>query len=231
MGAGRQRLCQDSPDLLLLETHMYFTTFELTLIGAILLVLLAIGILITLGNERVRRATLEVRAVIREYALTDLAMKREQHRQARHYASKEAALAELRQILLDVTGRHYELTDLLSWQSMPVPAISARSIGGEQLILTPAAEAYLESRRRAGRPLLKRQLAITQVDALNSTEFVIAELEAIACHLAGSEGPALLPRTEHWDLLIVAPNTFELPNANSPRLWRALARLGLANGK
>jgi hypothetical protein len=210
---------------------MYFTTFELTLIGAILLVLLAIGVLITLGNERVRRATLQVRTVIREYALTDLAMKREQHRQARHYASKEGALAELRQILLDVTGRHYELTDLLAWQSMPVPAISTQSIGGEQLILTPAAEAYLESRRQAGRPLPKRQLTIIQVDALNSSEFVVAELEAIARHLAGSEGPASLPRTEHWDLILVAPSTFDLPNADSPRLWRALARLGLANGK
>ncbi len=67
-----------------------FTFEDLILLVSVLVALIALGAVIAVSNERVRRATLEVRDAARAWALEDLAMKRESARRAIQFENTDA---------------------------------------------------------------------------------------------------------------------------------------------
>ncbi len=175
------------------------TPSELILIFCVIVALLALGATITVSNERVRAATLQVRDVAREYALADMAMRREQARQSIAYVNSADGLLTLSQIALDVTGEKREFNQL-SFAAGAVIAVAARSKDGSEAIFTPSLRAFVEANpQRRG-----RARRVYAVSGLVSGPFVVEELG----ELARSLGATALPRTEQWELAVFAPEDY-----------------------
>lgn len=179
-----------------------FTSTDIFLAICLVIALGALGAAITIGNERVRRATLQVRDVARHYALADLAMRREQARAAFTFATPADGLRTLNQIALDVTGERHELVQM-SVVAGAIPAITARGRDESEFIFTPSADAYLN----ASPDKRRRVQQLCSIDGLVSGPFVVEELSALAQHL----GLSALPRTEQWSLIVLSQPRFEYP--------------------
>lgn len=172
---------------------------DFILLICILLSLIALGIVITIGNERVRRATLQVRDVAQAYALADLAIRRDQARATFTFSNPADGLKTLSQIALDVTGQRHELTQL-SVVNGPVTAIAVLTKDGSEAVFTPSADAYLKAN-----PAKRKRVQETHlVNGLVSGPFVVEELSALAQYL----GVTALPRTEQWSLIWFAPEEY-----------------------
>jgi len=193
-----------------------FTLTDLLFLSVIIILLMALGALIALGNERVRRATLELRSVARDYALADLRMRREAMSRAIQYDDKDKAVAAISQILLDVIGEKRELAEV-SLVPGQVVAVSCLELSGREAVLTPSRDAYLEA--YAG----KRDMVTQEypVNGLNSGEFVTEELAAVARFL----GAQALPRTEEWIMLEVGRSRSDVVRARRKGLPGFLGRL------
>jgi hypothetical protein len=182
----------------------------------VLLAILALAAIITLGNERVRRATLDVRDVAHAYALGDLAMRREQARRTFSFANQAESLQALEQIALDAAKCRYELLSL-SVAPGAIAALLTVSREGETCIFTPSADSFLKAHPAYIRRVSERHL----ISGLNGSPFVIEELEAVAHGL----GLTALPRTEEWVLLIAAPEDYSLlPRSGWPGWVRRVRR-------
>ncbi len=185
-----------------------FTFEDLILLVSVLVALIALGAVIAVSNERVRRATLEVRDVARAWALEDLAMKHESARRAIQFENTDAPHA-LSQIALDVTGAR---TDFADARIAPgnVPALIARTAAGVETVFTPSAKAFL----KANPAYARRVKATRQVSALEAGPFVAEELAAIgqACGLTA------LPRTEQWEMLSLGADDHSIMPRSSFRL-------------
>lgn len=193
-----------------------FTSTDLLFLGVIVILLIALGALISLGNERVRRATLELRDVTRDYALADLRMRREAMSRAIQYDDKDKVVAAISQILLDVIGEKRELAEV-NLVPGQVLAVSCLELSGREAIFTPSREAYFEAYTG------KREMVTQErsVNGLNSGEFVTEELAAVARFL----GAPALPRTEEWTLLEVGYSHSDVVRARQKRLPGFLGRL------
>jgi hypothetical protein len=174
---------------------------ELTLAISIFIAILALGAVIAIGNERVRRATLQVREVAHEYALADLAMRREQARRSISFATQAECVQALEQIALDASKERHEMTNITVAPGS-VAALVASTRNGSLCILTPSAETFLT----ANPAYARRAVEQYAVNGLTSNPFVIAELEAIARW----HGITALPRTEEWSLLVVPSEDYSL---------------------
>lgn len=182
----------------------------------VLLAILALAAIITLSNERVRQATLEVRDVAHAYALSDLAMRREQARHTFSFAGQAESLQALEQIAFDAAKRRYELLNL-SVAPGGVPALLAVSRQSDTCIFTPTPDAFSEAHPAYTRRISARHL----ISGLNASPFVIEELEA----LAHGSGLTALPRTAEWVLFIVRPEDFSLlPSSGWPGWVRRVRR-------
>lgn len=169
------------------------------LLFCILLSLVALGAVITIGNERVRQATLQVRDMAQAYALADLAIRREQARATFTFSNPADGLKTLSQIALDVTGQRHEFVQL-SIANGPVTAITVLTKDGSEAVFTPSADAYLK-----GNPAKRKHVQQTHlVNGLVSGPFVVEELSALAQFL----GVTALPRTEQWNLIWFAPEDY-----------------------
>ncbi len=193
-----------------------FTSTDLLFLGVIIVLLLALGVLITLGNERARRATLELRDVAREYALADLRIRREAMSRAIQYDDQDKAVAAISQILLDVVGQKRELAEI-NLAPGGVVAITCLELSGREAILTPAREAYLEAYPDKREAVTGEHL----VNGLNSGEFVVEELAAVA-HFLGAQA---MPRTEEWTLLEVGGSGSAVVHARRRGISGLLGRL------
>ena len=171
------------------------TPTDSIIILCIIAALVALGVVIALSNERVRRATLQVRDVTREYALADLAMRRESARRAIAYSSPAEALLVLTQIAFDVSGKRYALSQLSATKD--TTAIVARTQDLYDLVFAPNDKAYFASHPSAR----SRKPALYDVNGMTSGAFVAQELEAAA----QSAGITTLPRVESWTLIILEP--------------------------
>ena len=167
---------------------------EFILAVCILIAILVLGAVITLGNERVRRATLQVGQVVHAYALADLAMRRDGARQTFKFASAEDCQRALEQIALDVCKEPQAL-NAVTRAPGPVAALIGKTGTGGSSVFTPSPDAFLVSNPAYARRGLQRHA----INGLTSHPFVIEELEAVA-HW---HGLSVLPRTEEWNLLIV----------------------------
>ena len=148
---------------------------ELTLTIGIFVAILALGAVITIGNERVRRATLQVREVAHEYALADLAMRREQARRSISFANQAECLQALEQIALDASKERHEMTSItVAPSSVAAMVVSTRN--GSLCIFTPSAEMFF----KANPAYARRAVEEYAVNGLTSHPFVVAELEAVA---------------------------------------------------
>mgnify|MGYP001596759464 CR=1 FL=1 len=119
------------------------TPTDSIIILCIIAALVALGTVIALSNERVRRATLQVRDVTRDYALADLAMRRESARRSISFSSPVDALSSLTQIALDVSGKRYDLAQLSATKD--TTAIVARTRDLYDLVFAPNDKAYFAS--------------------------------------------------------------------------------------
>ena len=171
------------------------TPTDSLIILCIIAALVAIGVVISLSNERVRRATLQVRDVTRDYALADLAMRRESARRAISYSSPAETLLALTQIAFDVSGKRYDLS-LLS-ATNDTTAIVARTRDLHDLVFAPNDKVYFASHPSAR----SRQPKIHDVNGMTSGAFVTQELEAAA----QSVGITTLQRVESWTLIVLEP--------------------------
>ena len=171
------------------------TPTDSIIILCIIAALVALGTVIALSNERVRRATLQVRDVTREYALADLAMRRENARRSISYASPADALPSLTQIALDVSGKRYDLSQLSATKD--TTAIVARTRDLYDLVFAPNDKAYFASHLSAR----SRKPVLYDVNGMTSGAFVAQELEAAA----QAAGITTLPRVESWTLIILEP--------------------------
>lgn len=167
----------------------------------ILAAILVLGAVVTVGNERVRQATLQVRQVVHDYALADLAMRRDQARRGFSFASQAECLRVLEQIALDAAGEHCEFIQLAVDPDPGTALVVTDRKGGRQ-VFTPSAEAFLKANPASGRRLTGRY----SICGLKSTPFVVQELEAVA-HW---HGQSALPRTEEWWLLVMAPEDYSV---------------------
>lgn len=174
---------------------------ELILAVCILLAILTLGLVITIGNERVRRATLQVRQVAHEYALADLAMRREHVRQTISFADEGECLQALEQIALDASKERQNLTSV-SFAPGAVAALVCKTRTGAVCVFTPSTEAFLKSNPAYAR----RGLQHFVINGLTSQPFVIQELEAVARW----HGLSALPRTEEWSLLALPSEDYNL---------------------
>ena len=193
------------------------TTTDFLFVLIIILVFVGLAVVISLGNERVRWATLELRDVARNYALADLQMRRDGLVRDIRFDSKDKAMAAILQILLDVLGNQPELSEI-NLEPGPVVAIVCLEMSGRQRILPPAKAAYLEL-YPAKKDLITCEYA---VNGLGAGEFVVAELEAVA-HCLGAQA---MPRTQEWTLLVLAASRVEAAQArrSSLRLFSRLTR-------
>lgn len=198
------------------------TISELILIFCVIVALLALGATITVSNERVRAATLQVRDVAREYALADLAMRREQARQ-KMAATNLDGLQMLAQIALDVTGEKREFNQL-SVAAGAAIAVMARSKDGSEAVFTPSVRAFVEANpQRRG-----RASRVYTVSGLVSGPFVVEELG----ELTRSLGATALPRTEQWEMAVFAPEDYSvLGQRGLTRLRRLLIDFNIQMGK
>lgn len=175
------------------------TTPELILMFCVFVALLALGAVITVSNERVRAATLQVRDVAREYALADLAMRRAQARQSIVFDNPADAMRALAQIAFDVTGERREFI-ASSADAGQMIALSAAIDGGGEAIFTPSARAFLNVNPH----LRYRPKRIYPVNGMVSNPFVVEEIESVAQYL----GARVLPRVEQWELVIFPPKDY-----------------------
>ena len=171
------------------------TPTDSIIILCIIAALVALGTVIALSNERVRRATLQVRDVTREYALADLAMRRESARRSISFSSPVDALPSLTQIALDVSGKRYDLAQLSATKD--TTAIVARTRDLYDLVFAPNDKAYFASHLSAR----SRKPVLYDVNGMTSGAFVAQELEAAA----QAAGITTLPRVESWTLIILEP--------------------------
>lgn len=177
------------------------TTTDAILMLCAAAALIALGAVITIGNERVRRATLQVRDVAREYALADLAMRRDQARSSFNFGSQEECLRALEQIAFDAAKKRCEFTSTAVAPGA-VPALVATSRDGATYVFTPSAKTYLSSHPVSW----PRKIERYTIDGLSSSPFVVEELEAVARW----HGLSALPRTENWSLLVLLPEDYSL---------------------
>ena len=171
------------------------TPTDSIIILCIIAALVALGTVIALSNERVRRATLQVRDVTRDYALADLAMRRESARRSISFSSPVDALPSLTQIALDVSGKRYDLAQLSATKD--TTAIVARTRDLYDLVFAPNDKAYFASHLSAR----SRKPVLYDVNGMTSGAFVAQELEAAA----QAAGITTLPRVESWTLIILEP--------------------------
>lgn len=119
---------------------------EVALAVSVLAAVILIGVLISIGNERQRRALEQLRADLRQWALGDLEIKREK-------AVREIQiidpLAWLRDVARRVTGRARELRDVAKIMESP-DAIVVSAVDGSYLMFSPAGPTQLKK-------LLRRQ--------------------------------------------------------------------------
>jgi hypothetical protein len=174
---------------------------ETLLAICVLIAIAALGAAITAGNERVRRATLEVRDVARDYALADLAMRRARARRDFSFASQEECMRVLEQIALDAAKRQPQFTSTAVTADGAM-ALLAMSKNGETYVFTPSAKAYLASNPVSRRHSVER----FAIDGLIAGPFVIEELESVARW----HGLTALPRTPAWSLLVLPPDDYSL---------------------
>lgn len=175
---------------------------ESLLVICILLAIVALGVVISIGNERVRRATLQLRDVAREYALADLAMRRERAREAFVFQSAADVLRALEQIALDAAKERVELASVSAAPGPTAALVAQRKDGGGAAVFTPSADVYLKA-NPADRRRVQKQHAI---DGLASNPFVIEELTA----LARTQGVTALPRARQWSLLLLGPEDYSI---------------------
>jgi hypothetical protein len=106
---------------------------EVVLAVSVLAAVILIGVLISIGNERQRRALEELRSDLRQWALGDLEIKREK-------AVREIQiidpLAWLRDVTRRVTGRARELRDVAKVLDNP-EAIVVTTTDGRYLMFSP----------------------------------------------------------------------------------------------
>lgn len=174
---------------------------EYILAICILLAIVALGAVITASNERVRQATLEVRDVAHDYALADLAIRRDQARRSFNFGNHEECLQALEQIAFDAAKKRREFTSTAVAPGA-VPALVGTSRAGETYVFTPSAKTYLSSHPVPWRRTVERY----SIDGLSSSPFVVEELEAVARW----HGLSALPRTENWSLLVLPPEDYSL---------------------
>ncbi len=174
---------------------------EYILAICILAAIVALGGALSWSNERVRRATLEVRDVARDYALADLAIRRDQARRSFNFGSQEECLRTLEQIAFDAAKKRREFTSAAVAPGSEAALIATSRIG-ETYVFTPSAKTYLSSHPVSWRRVVERYT----IDGLSSSPFVVEELEAVARW----HGLSALPRTENWSLLVLPPEDYSL---------------------
>lgn len=175
---------------------MWITNDGWLLLGVMASVLM-LALTITIGNERVRRATQRLGDVAREWALAELAMKRAAHRQTLHVSAVNDATRLLRQIALDVSGETLEFSAVELGAVEDGLCLIARTANGHTACFVPVARRFL-----AGVPAARRRHQKTYaIHALRSAPLVIEEIEAVARLF----GVSALPRTEQWELVLLPP--------------------------
>ncbi|MBM3272575.1 hypothetical protein FJY94_04870 [Candidatus Kaiserbacteria bacterium] len=177
------------------------TFTDMILLASVIIALIALGAVIAVGNERVRQATLHLRDVAHEWALADIALKREGQRASFQFPDAAERLRALAQITLDVTGEAPDFVQV-DLASGPVLALVARNRDGSEMVFTPSVQAFFNW----SPSLRRRATACRAINGLVSEPFVIEKLEAAALSL----GATALPRTEEWTLARLSAEDFSL---------------------
>jgi hypothetical protein len=107
---------------------------EIALAVSVLAAVVLVGVLISIGNERQRRALEELRSDLRQWALGDLEIKREK---AVRDIQIIDPLAWLRDVTRRVTGQARDLRDVAKILESP-EAIVVTATDGSYLMFTPA---------------------------------------------------------------------------------------------
>ncbi len=177
---------------------MYFNPSDTILVGVITLSVLTVGIIFAVVTIGGTRAITKLTDIARNYALADLALRREQAARQIVYNDIQKILSALAQIVLDVTG---ETCSLLDAQSEPGRSITITATGadGGQYTFVPNIEAF--DKERPG--YRRREIKTHEISGLTSNIFVVQDLAAIAKFLKID----LLPNTEKWWLIIKAPRS------------------------
>jgi hypothetical protein len=164
---------------------------EVALAVSVLAAVILIGVLISIGNERQRRALEELRSDLRQWALGDLEIKREK-------AVREIQiidpLAWLRDVTRRVTGRARELRDVAKILDNP-EAIVVTATDGSYLMFSPVRPSQIKKMLRSrsrknskGGPLPKiirvvvrggSHLQTHELSALNAGVFFDVEADRV----------------------------------------------------
>jgi hypothetical protein len=164
------------------------TPLEISVFLTILLSLIALATVIVLLGERIRNAIREGTESTKQQGLKTLEMERQKLALAAVQVTEDNYLGVLNQIVLDVTGAHPGIDQVLRTVDTPAPHIVALGGNFEEITFAPALDALVGS----GEPRY-------EVSALTGGLFCIEELEAVY-HLLSSNG--VLPRTQKWYIAV-----------------------------
>ena len=169
------------------------TSLELSIFLTILLSIVTLSVIIFLLGERIRNAIREGTRTMKEQGLKTLELKRQNLALAAVQVTHDNYLDILNQIALDILGgKPAGIDQVLRFGDDPAPHIVALGGNFEEIIFTPAREAFIGNGERQISPKIP---CWYEVSALSSGLFCVEELEAVYRLLSNNK---VLPRTQKW---------------------------------
>lgn len=167
---------------------------EISLFLTTIFFIIVLCLIVALFGERIRNAIREGTRQMRETALKEIALRREELARTVSVAPDEV-IPRLNQIALDVTGEPAGIDQIIRVEFDP-PCLVALGKDFAEYVFAP--DGIIE---------VQRGVRSYPIDDLSSHLFVVEELETIyrllACQHAARPDEIALPRVENWTLSVV----------------------------